>query len=37
MNNEILKTQTAALLYPSFSYCTELYTEYKLDRQLHLS
>ena len=37
INSGILKTQTVTLLYSSLSHCTELYTESRLNKQLHLS
>ena len=37
INNGISKTQTVTLSYSSFSHCTGLYTEFRLNKQLHLS
>ena len=37
INNEILKMQIVILLYFSLFYCTELYTEFKLNKWLYLS
>ena len=37
MNSGILKTQTVTLSYSSFSHCTGSYTEFRLNKQLHLS